>query len=66
MGVALLSRESAIVARMADWSEVRARRAARWAERFWRRASFPARAAIVVLGLALTSAGALVTYRFFF
>ncbi len=66
VGVALLSRESAIVARLADWTELRARRGARWAGRFWRRASLPARAAIAVLGLALTGAAAFVTFRFFF
>jgi uncharacterized protein (TIGR02611 family) len=46
IGAALLARESAMVADVADWIEVRVRRVARWATRWWRRAAPVRRAGV--------------------
>jgi uncharacterized protein (TIGR02611 family) len=66
VGVALLARESPVVARMADWSELRLRSSARWVSRWWRRASLAAKLAVGTLALAITGAAVLGMYHLFF
>ena len=56
LGAAMFARESRTAARVLDWIELRLHAAWTWARRLWERARWPARAIIVLFGMALALA----------
>ena len=63
LGGGLMAQESAVAARVLDWSELRVRAVMRWGTRIWREASLPARAAIALFGLMVVAGAVFAAYR---
>ena len=53
IGAALLAEQSRPAARFLDWLEIRARKSFGWGKRWWHRATAPAKAAVLVFGVAV-------------
>ncbi len=60
---ALLASDSLMIARALDWTEVRARRVGRWAQRIWRGLPTYGRAALLLAGGCLSVASTYGVYR---
>jgi hypothetical protein len=56
LGAALISRESAVVAKAMDKVEVALRVAGRWCQRFWKRAHWTVKVLLVLVGTAVLAA----------
>ena len=66
IGGGLIAQESERAAKILDWVELRLRAVVKWALDIWKRASMPARAGIVALGLALAGGAGFAAYQLFF
>jgi hypothetical protein len=66
IGGALIARESARVARVLDWVEVRLRRVLTRATRWWKRASTPKRIGLGLGAVTICGVAALGAYRVLF
>jgi GMP synthase PP-ATPase subunit len=66
LGAALLARESLVVARAADWVELRLREALKWARAWWKGAALAARAAVALCALGLAGLTGYLAYLRFF
>jgi uncharacterized protein (TIGR02611 family) len=62
LGAALVARESATVARVLDWLELRLRRAVEWCRAVWRGAPPVGKVMAALAGLGLAGAAVLVAY----
>lgn len=62
-GAGLLAGESRKLARGLDWSELKLRQAFRWAKRWWGRASWIAKLAVIFLAACAAAGFCCVSYR---
>ena len=65
IGGGLMAQESKRAAKVLDWTELRIRAVVEWGLGIWKRASTPARAGIVALGLVIAGGAVFAAYQIF-